>query len=106
MAGWKALAKKYDLAISVNGLPALASFSFDSSKALAYKTLITQEMQAKGYIAGNSVYASTAHSAKIVSGFLEELDPIFSVIKECEEGRNIMSLLKGPICHNSFKRIN
>ncbi len=106
MAGWKALAEKYDLSITVNGLPALASFSFDSPKALAYKTLITQEMQARGYLAGNAVYACIAHSSEIVSNFLSELDPVFAVIKECEGGRDVMSLLKGPVCHGGFKRLN
>jgi glutamate-1-semialdehyde 2,1-aminomutase len=106
MAGWKALAEKYELSITINGLPALASFSIESPKALAYQTLLTQEMQAKGYLAGNSVYACTAHLPEIVSGFLEELDPIFCLIKECEEGRDVMALLKGPVCHSGFKRLN
>ena len=106
MAGWKALAEKYELSITINGLPALASFSFDSSKALAYQTLITQEMQTKGYLAGNSIYSCTAHLPEIVADFLRELDPIFCLIKECEEGRDVMTLLKGPVCHAGFKRLN
>jgi len=105
-ARWEGLAKKYNLPISTSGLPALTCFNFDSSNALAYKTLITQEMQAKGYLAGNSVYVCTAHSPEIVSNFFEELDPIFELIKECEEGRDVMSLLKGPVCHSEFKRLN
>jgi glutamate-1-semialdehyde 2,1-aminomutase len=106
MAGWQTLAEKYGLPITINGLPALASFTFDSSNTLAYKTLITQEMQTRGYLAGNSFYASTAHSPAITSNFFEQLDPIFGLIKECEEGRDIMSLLQGPICHVGFKRLN
>jgi glutamate-1-semialdehyde 2,1-aminomutase len=106
MAGWKVLAEKYSLSITINGLPALASFSFNSTNALAYKTLITQEMFAKGYLAGNSVYACTAHTPEILSNFFEQLDPIFGLIKECEEGRDIMSLLQGPVCHVGFKRLN
>jgi glutamate-1-semialdehyde 2,1-aminomutase len=105
-ARWRGLAEKYSLLISTSGLPALTCFNFDSANALAYKTLITQEMQAKGYLAGNSVYVCTAHSPEIVSCFFEELDPIFCLIKECEEGRDIMSLLKGPVCDSGFKRLN
>ena len=73
---------------------------------MACKTLITQEMQAKGYLAGNSVYACTAHSPEIISKFFEELDSVFGLIKECEEGRDVMSLLNGPECHSGFKRLN
>lgn len=43
-AKWRNLAEKYGLSISTSGLPALTTFSFNSHNALAYKTLITQEM--------------------------------------------------------------
>ena len=103
---WKALADKYSLAISTGGIPAFTGFSFNSENALAYKTLVTQEMLAKGYLAGTSVYACTEHKPEIVNTFFEVLDPVFALVKECEEGRDVMSLLKGPICHSGFKRLN
>jgi glutamate-1-semialdehyde 2,1-aminomutase len=105
-AKWKALAEKYDLSIATSGLPALTSFVFHGPNSLVYKTLITQEMQSRGYLAGNCVYVCTAHSHEIIVRFFEELDPIFGLIKECEEGRDVMALLKGPVCENGFKRIN
>jgi glutamate-1-semialdehyde 2,1-aminomutase len=105
-ARWSELAAKYGLSITTSGLPALTCFAFDSGNALAYKTLISQEMQARGYLASNSIYVCTAHSPEIVVSFFEELDPIFGLIKECEEGRDVMSLLKGPVCHSGFKRLN
>lgn len=105
-AGWKSLADKHDLKINHWGLAALAGFTFESKHALAYKTLITQEMLAKGYLAGNCVYACIDHTPEVVHGFFDALDPIFSVIKQCEEGRDVMGLLRGPICHSGFKRLN
>ena len=105
-AGWNKLAMKHGLSITTNGLPALTGFSFNSDNALAYKTLLTQEMLAKGYLAGTSFYACTEHSDNIVNTFLNELDPIFGLIKECEEGRDVMRLLKGAVCHSGFKRLN
>ena len=42
----------------------------------------------------------------VVANFFEALDPIFALIKECEEGRDITTVLKGPICHSGFKRLN
>jgi glutamate-1-semialdehyde 2,1-aminomutase len=104
--GWQKLADKHGLKIDHWGLPSLAGFTFKSSDALAYKTLITQEMLTKGYIAGNSVYVCIDHTQEVVAGFFDALDPIFGLIKECEEGREIMSLLKGPVCHGGFKRLN
>jgi glutamate-1-semialdehyde 2,1-aminomutase len=104
--GWQKLADKQDLKIDHWGLPSLTGFTFQSPNALAYKTLITQEMLAKGYLAGNSVYVCTEHTTDVVAGFLASLEPIFEMIKECEEGRDVMSLLKGPVCHGGFKRLN
>lgn len=104
--GWQQLANKYGLKIDHWGLAALTGFTFQSTNALAYKTLITQEMLAKGYLAGNSVYVCTEHTPEVVAGFFEALEPVFGLIKECEEGGDVMRLLKGPVCHGSFKRLN
>lgn len=103
---WQQLADKHGLEIDHWGLPALTGYTFKSENALAYKTLVTQEMLAKGYLAGNSVYVSTAHTPEVVERYFDALEPIFSLIKECEEGRSVMNLLKGPVCHGGFKRLN
>jgi len=103
---WQQLADKHGLQIDHWGLTALTGYTFKSDNALAYKTLITQEMLAKGYLAGNSVYVCTEHTPAVLDDYFAELDPIFATIKECEEGRNVMNLLKGPVCHGGFKRLN
>lgn len=103
---WQQLADKHGLCISHWGLPALTGYSFQSDNALAYKTLITQEMLAKGFLAGNSVYVSIEHTREVVDAYFDALDPVFQMIKECEEGRDVMSLLRGPVCHGGFKRLN
>ncbi|MBM5800120.1 MAG: aminotransferase class III-fold pyridoxal phosphate-dependent enzyme [Cyanobacteria bacterium K_DeepCast_35m_m2_023] len=102
----QALADKHSLKIEQWGIPALTGYTFQSPNALAYKTLITQEMLAKGYLAGNSVYVSTVHTPSILDAYFYALDPLFALIKQCEEGRDIMPLLTGPICHGGFKRLN
>ena len=103
---WQNLADKHELDISTWGLPALSGFTFNLPNALSYKTLITQEMLKKGYLASNSVYACTEHTHGVVDGYLAELEPIFAVIKECEEGLDVKTLLEGPLCHSGFKRLN
>jgi glutamate-1-semialdehyde 2,1-aminomutase len=105
-ARWQQLADRHELTIDHWGLPALCGFTVRSKHAQAYKTFITQEMLGKGYLAGNSVYVSTEHTPEIIDGFFEALDPLFGIIKQCEEGRDIMSLLKGPVAHAGFKRLN
>ena len=63
-------------------------------------------MLSKGYLASNSVYACIEHTTEVVNEFLANLEPIFAMVKECEEGRDVLSLLKGPVCHGGFKRLN
>jgi glutamate-1-semialdehyde 2,1-aminomutase len=104
--GWQYLANKHDLKINQFGIPALAGFNFESANSLKYKSLITQEMLAQGYLASNVVYVCTEHSEKIVNRYLECLDPIFSLIGECEDGRSVNEILNGPECHAGFKRLN
>ena len=104
--GWQLLADKHDLKINHFGLASLTGFNFESDNFLSYKTLITQEMLGQGYLASNSVYVCTQHTDSIVNDYLECLDPIFSLVKECEDGKCLDGLLKGPVCHAGFKRLN
>jgi len=103
---WKLLADDFDLKLTTNGLAAISSFGFESRNALEYKTLITQEMLKKGYLASNVLFASTQHSEDIVNGYFDALNPIFKIIQQCESGMDVNSLLDGPVCHAGFKRLN
>jgi glutamate-1-semialdehyde aminotransferase len=103
---WQQLADKHQIPIIQWGIPALAGFSFKSEKNLAYKTYITQEMLSKGYLAGNTIYVCIAHTPEIINGYFYELDKLFSDVREFEDGRDVMQLLKGPVCHAGFKRLN
>ena len=103
---WQQLADKHGLNLSHWGLPALTGFTIQSDRALAYKTLITQEMLKKGYLASTSIYVCTEHKPEVVDGYFAALDPVFGLIKQCEQGRDVMGLLKGPLCHAGFKRLN
>lgn len=104
--GWNQLGARHGLQIRISGLPALVAFGFDNPANLAYKTLISQEMLAKGYLAGNAVYTSIAHTPDVVTAYFEALDSVFGLVRECEDGRDVMKLLKGPICHGGFRRLN
>jgi glutamate-1-semialdehyde 2,1-aminomutase len=103
---WQQLADKHGLMIDHWGLPALTGYTIQSPNTLAYKTLITQDMLAQGFLAGNSVYVCTEHTPAVVDAYFAALDPIFCLIRECEDGRDVGELLKGPVCHGGFKRLN
>ena len=103
---WSELAQKHGISISISGIKALPVFSFNSAKTVEYKTLLTQEMLARGFLATTSLYASVAHTPELVERYFENLDEVFKTIKECEDGLDVMTLLKGPVAHSGFKRLN
>ena len=103
---WQELADVYGLSISHSGLPALTGFAFNSAKALEYKTLITQEMLKKGYLAATSCYVCLAHTFDVIGHYFDALDGVFALIAKCEAGVSVENLLEGPVCHGGFKRLN
>jgi glutamate-1-semialdehyde 2,1-aminomutase len=105
-ARWLELAGAYDLPLVTNGLPSLCGFAFNCPNNLPYKTLITQQMLAQGFLVANSVYVCIAHTLEIVSAYFDALEPVFALIKECEQGRDVMGELDGPVCHSGFSRLN
>jgi glutamate-1-semialdehyde 2,1-aminomutase len=106
MAGWQALADKHGLSINISGLPALASFRFASPNTMEYQTLITQEMLRRGILAGTRCYACIEHDQPVLDAYWSALERIFELIRECEDGRDVLSLLQGPVCHSGFSRLN
>ncbi len=103
---WEKLANKHNLKIITYGLPALINFKINSTNWLKYKTLVTQEMLKKGYLAANSVYVCTEHTKEVIDEYIDCLDSTFALIAECENGRDINKLLSGPVCHDGFRRLN
>lgn len=106
-AGWQQLADAEDIRIVHWGLPSLCGFTVKSEHAQAYKTLITQEMLKKGYLAANCIYSSLAHTDDVVSNYFDQLAPVFRLIGACERGeRGVTELLEGPVAHSGFRRLN
>ncbi len=103
---WIELAKKNNIKLDVWGIDALPGFTIKSEYSLEYKTLISQELLKENILASNSIYVSTAHSDDLIDLYIEKLGNIFSKIKECEDGADILKLLDGPVCQVGFKRIN
>jgi hypothetical protein len=58
-------------------------------------------------LASTNFYASTAHNEDNLGTYFEALNEVYLVISDCEKGiKRIEDLLKGPVCHAGFKRIN
>ncbi|MDB3890690.1 aminotransferase class III-fold pyridoxal phosphate-dependent enzyme [Gammaproteobacteria bacterium] len=103
---WLEIAESSGVEVKVSGIPALSTFNLPGEYSLEYKTLITQEMLKKGYLAGTSLYACIEHSENIISDYVDHLSEVFKLIAKCEKGANVYELLDGPSCHAGFKRLN
>jgi len=103
---WQALARKHQLPLVLNGLPALIGFSFPFPDNLKYKTLITQEMLKQGFLAGTSVYVCVEHTHSVLDRYFDSMDRVFGLIKDCTLGRSVDELLEVQVCHEGFKRLD
>ena len=102
--GWTNIANTNRIKVSISGLNALATFSFEEMQ-LARKTFLTQEMLKKGFLAANVIYPSIAHEDELVMRYLESLNDVFCEISNKSE-EELISSIEGPLCHAGFKRIN
>lgn len=105
-AGWKRSASRHGLDVEVGGIYPLGHFSFPSSEAMVLKTLFTQCMLEKGFLATTSFYASYAHQPRHIAQYLKAVDETFRFLAEVIKEGNPRRYLKGSVCHSGFQRLN
>lgn len=103
--GWDTLAKKHGIMIDIVGPPALVTFTFNYKNKQEIRTLYTQEMLKRGFLAGASVYVSFAHKEEHVEKFLKAVDEVFGIIKTAIDTGSVTDLLEGPVAHTGFARL-
>ncbi|MDA3890962.1 MAG: aminotransferase class III-fold pyridoxal phosphate-dependent enzyme [Salinivirgaceae bacterium] len=106
MEGWDKLALKHGLEINTSGFYPVGHFGFKHEQALELKTIFTQLMLEKGFLATTGFYVSYAHKDKHVDSYLRATDECFKEISKAINEKSINKLLKGPVCHAGFKRLN
>lgn len=105
--GWQRIADENGLEISISGIPSLSTYSFNYPDALKYKTLLTQEMLKRGFLASTNFYASTAHEDVYFDRYFDNINEVYKTIAQCVQGaEDVNKLLEGPVCHSGFKRLN
>ncbi len=104
--GWTRLAKKHDLNVAIDGIEPLAHFAFQGEHSLVLKTLFTQSMLERGFLATTAFYSSFAHKKHHVAEYLKAADDAMLFIKKALTDGNPQKYLKGPVCHSGFKRLN
>lgn len=104
-AGWRVTAERSQLSIHVGGIPPLSHFSFDDENGQAIRTLFTQIMLEKGFLATGSFYATYAHQDLHVESYLDAVEETFGVLAKAIKKEQVENLLNGPIAHSGFQRL-
>lgn len=104
--GWIKLARKHNLDVEVGGIKPLSHFSFKHPEPLVLKSLFTQLMLERGFLASTAFYVSYAHKKEHIGKYLAATDASFEYISNALKKGNPEKFLKGPVCHSGFKRLN
>lgn len=103
--GWRNLAQKNDLKITVGGIYPFSYFVFNYDNHLLLKTLYTQFMLERGFLATNACYICFAHKQEHVTKYLEAADEVFAKIAKIIKDGNPKEHLQTRECHSGFKRL-
>jgi glutamate-1-semialdehyde 2,1-aminomutase len=103
--GWRDCAARNSVSVEIGGIFPLSHFAFMHEKPLLLKTLFTQLMLERGFLASTGVYASYAHKEEHLEHYLKGVDEVFRLMSQWIEQGTVEKHLKGPICHSGFKRL-
>lgn len=103
---WRRIAERNNIDLEISGIPALCSFQFKNKDNSLCKTIVTQEMLKKGYLATNTVYVCTEHSEKIINNYIKYLEPILVMINRCKNSSDLKKMIDGLPCKPGFQRVN
>lgn len=105
-SGWEKIFAAHQWNIGVCGIAAAPFMTIQENNPLLIKTLFTQEMLKRGYLASNLIYVSWAHTEEMVEEYLQAAEHVFAKLAAAREQGRLMELLEGPVCQTGFKRLN
>jgi glutamate-1-semialdehyde 2,1-aminomutase len=103
---WKQNAARHGLNVTAgDGYPCLAHFKFDYENSEALRTLYTQMMLERGFLAGVGMYPTAAHTEEVVKKYDAAIDEVFGQMADAIRHEQVDNLLKGPVAHSGFRRL-
>jgi glutamate-1-semialdehyde 2,1-aminomutase len=103
---WREHGKQHGLPVAVSeGHPCLANFSFQHDLAQELRTLYTQWMLERGFLAGTYFDPTLAHTDDLVALHGKAVDEVFGEIAKALDAGDVTARLKGPVAHTGFARL-
>ena len=104
--GWRTAAERTGLPITIGGLVPMSSFAIKHEQAQAASTLFTQLMLERGFLATKAFNTTYAHDDRIIEEYLQAAEETFGTIAQALERGTVQEMLKGPVAHTGFARLN
>jgi hypothetical protein len=104
-AAWRDAAAASGLSIEVSGIPPLARFVFQTPDAQAVRTLFTQKMLDRGFLASTAFYAMYAHQPGHVTSYAAAVREVFQDLRRALDEGRVQAELRGPVAHSGFARL-
>ncbi len=103
---WKDNAQRWGVPVEITpAFSALAHFTFQHERAPALKTLFTQMMLERGFLAGTAFYACLAHTDALIDKYDVALGEVFAHLSQAIEEGSVERRLRGPVAHGGFRRL-
>jgi glutamate-1-semialdehyde 2,1-aminomutase len=103
---WRRAAATAGLAVRVSGgFPCMAHLHFEHPDAQAVRTLYTQEMLARGFLAGPGFYPTLAHTEREMRLFETAVGAVFAELAAAVRTESVTQRLRGPVAHSGFRRL-
>jgi len=103
---WRAGAAKHSLPmVTGESYPCVPRFRFAHEQADELRTLYTQLMLERGFLAETLVYPTLAHTDKILDRFSAAVDEVFAELAGALSAGEVHKRLKGPVAHSGFRRL-
>jgi glutamate-1-semialdehyde 2,1-aminomutase len=101
----KTLAAKENIPVKVKGFPALTTFSFDHPEGEILRTIFTQQMLYRGFLAGTSFYPTLAHNEKTIDLYKDAVAETFEILGEVIKEKTFSKWLQGEKALSGFSRL-
>jgi len=100
-----ALLLEKGLNIEVRGLDPSPSLYIGENDSAAVKTLFTQEMLKRGFLASTLFYVSIVHTQSVIDKYSAAADEVLDQIKSAVKNNDVRNELQGPVCQTGFTRL-
>jgi len=91
--------------LHVKGFPSLTSFSFDHPQGEMLRTIFTQQMLSKGFLAGTAFYPTLGHNEKIIALYHQALVETFGFLSLVIKENSFSKWPKEEKAHSGFLRL-